>query len=116
MDLSKAFDTFSHSILQEKLATRGLDKYTVCWKRKWMGGWAQRFVVNGLIYSWRPITSSIPQGLVFGPILHNIFTRGLGEGIKYALRKSVDSTVLCGHVHLLEGRKTMQGYPGKLNQ
>jgi len=81
-----------------------------------MGGWAQRFVVNGLIYSWRPITSSIPQGLVFGPILHYIFTRGLGEGIKYALRKSVDSTVLCGHVHLLEGRKTMQGYPGKLNQ
>ena len=29
----KAFDTVSHSILLEKLAAHGLDRYTLCWAK-----------------------------------------------------------------------------------
>ena len=48
MDFSKAFNTFSDSILLEKLAACVLDRYTLCWVKDCLDGWAQRVVVNGL--------------------------------------------------------------------
>ena len=33
LDFSKAFDMVSHSILLQKLAARGLDRYTILWVR-----------------------------------------------------------------------------------
>ena len=48
LDFSKAFDTDFHSILLQKLAARGLDRYTLGWVRNWLGGRAQRVVVNGV--------------------------------------------------------------------
>ena len=52
LDFSKAFDTVSHSILLQKLAAHGLDRYTLCWVRNWLEGRAQRVVVNGVKSSW----------------------------------------------------------------
>ena len=39
LDFSKAFDTASHSILLQKLAACGLDRYTLGWVRN---GWRAR--------------------------------------------------------------------------
>ena len=36
LDFSKAFDTVSHSILLQKLADRGLDRYILRWVRNWL--------------------------------------------------------------------------------
>ena len=52
LDFSKAFDTVSHSILLQKMAARGLDRYTSGWVRNWLEGWAQRVVVSGVKSSW----------------------------------------------------------------
>ena len=52
LDFSKVFDTVSHSIILQKLAVRGLDRYTLGWVRNWLEGWAQRVVVNGVKSSW----------------------------------------------------------------
>jgi len=46
LDFSEDFDIFSHSILLEKLAARGLDGCTLHWVKNWMNGWGQRVVVN----------------------------------------------------------------------
>ena len=54
VDEGKAVDVVylvSHSILPQKLAVRGLDRYTLGWVRNWLEGWAQR-VVNGVKSSW----------------------------------------------------------------
>ena len=73
-----------------------------------MGGCIQRVVVNDSTSKRRPVMSGVPQGLVFGPALFNIFVGDMDSGTECTFIKFAIDTNLCGMVDTLEGRDAIQ--------
>ena len=102
LDFSKAFDTISHNILVMKLRKCGIDEWTVRWIENWLTGRAHRVVISGAESGWRPVTSSVPRGLVLGLVLFNIFISDTGDGLS-TLSQFADDTELWDVVDTPEG-------------
>jgi hypothetical protein len=69
LDLKKAFDVCSHSILLKKLSKMGINGITLEWFKNYLAGRLQRVDINGNLSDELDLDISVIQGSILGPIL-----------------------------------------------
>ncbi len=69
LDLRKAFDVCSYSILLEKLKKMGIQDIAHSWFKNYLSGRSQRVDINGVFSDPLNLDISVIQGSILGPIL-----------------------------------------------
>ena len=95
VDLSKAFDTVSHSTLLEKMQNYGILENELEWFRNYLFQRDQTVCFNGEKSQREPVFTGVPQGSILGPLLFIMFINDLSDVLEHShLVKYADDMVL----------------------
>ena len=64
------------------------------WIEQWLTDMRQRVVEDGVVSSWKPVLSGVPQDSVLWPILFLVYINDLEEGITGKILKVAEDTKL----------------------
>ena len=77
IDLRKAFDTISHSLIVSKLPNYGISGIEKEWFTNYLFAREQCVSVNGEQSSFKPVKCGVPQGSILGPLLFIMHFNGI---------------------------------------
>ena len=84
IDLSKAFDTISHSGLLSKFSTYGVRGTELAWFTDYLFCRSQVVQYKGVLSEPQPILTGVPQGSILGPILFIIFFNDVHKPLQHS--------------------------------
>ena len=73
LDLSKAFDSIQHDILETKLRQIGFDDLSTRLVMDFNSERIQKVITNNSESEWIKLYQGVPQGTVLGPLLFNLY-------------------------------------------
>ena len=80
LDISAAFDAVNHRILCQRLQhSFGVNGSALDWLRSFMSGHSQYVAAGGERSDTVPCESSVPQGLVLGPLLFSLYVAPVSD-------------------------------------
>ena len=107
IDLTKAFDTLSHSILLKKLDRYGIRGTNLEWFESYLRGRTMRVKIKSLTEpytysSYQEFLYGTPQGSCLGPLLFLVFINDLHNAVEHGLSLlfADDTTLLHSHKNL----------------
>ena len=68
-DLAKAFDCLNHELLIAKIDAYGFSHSSFALIFSYLSGRKQRMKIKNSLSSWSNVTTGVPQGSIFGPLL-----------------------------------------------
>ena len=84
LDICKAFDTVSHSLLLRKLWLAGITGSLWAWFKAYLTNCVQKVSINNSLSDTLPVVSGVPQGSILGPILFLICMNGITEFVQHS--------------------------------
>ena len=103
LDISKAFDSVSHSILLVKLWSVGITGTLWSWFKNYLANHYQRVSINNCYSDLLPVVSGVPQGSILGPLLFLVYINNMSSYIKFA-----DDAKCFIHIRTLSDHKALQ--------
>ena len=93
-DISKAFDSVSHSILLRKLWCFGITGTLWTWIKDYLSNRCQRVVINNCYSDLLPVVSGVPQGSILGCLLFIIYINDIASIVHHrSVLKFADDTM-----------------------
>ena len=114
LDFQRAFDKVPHERLLLKVTSLVIRGNLQHWIRSWFSGRIQRVFIGQACFEWVPVTSSVPQGSVLGPVLFLIYVNDIDTGITSCISKFADDTKLWKRVDKPKLRLQLQEDINKL--
>lgn len=96
LDLSKAFDSLSHSILTTKLMDLGFSDQAIQLLLNYLKNRQQKVIVNNTQSEWWETNQGVPQGTVLGPLLFLLYVNDMSDviGNDCSIAQFADDTLL----------------------
>ena len=116
LDLSAAFDQASKKAIIYKLANKGLKGTMLKWLENFLQDRKFRVTIEDKVSSWKPISSSVPQGSPASPTLFNILLSDAPKISAKYLIYAADITLYITASKMEEAKADMQNSINTLNK